>query len=160
MAELPAAYLAYLAKRDAQRADAITGFLASLTDRERALIRDAAVMGYVRGRMHPSSEPHPKDSAVLAEVVDSCLAITDMYPAISTDAKTPYPPSSAWTFEGNYEADKWHGIGSTYLNDEYDQALTDFKQRAENDKQHRKFRMIRADTVCTVVAEYDPDRQP
>lgn len=83
--ELPAAYLAYLAKREQQRADAITDFLASLTDRERALVRDAAVMGYVRGRMRPQDEPHPKDSAVLAEVVDCCLAITDMYPAISTE---------------------------------------------------------------------------
>jgi hypothetical protein len=85
MADLPAPLIAYLAKRDADRADAITGFLASLTDRERALVRDAAVMGYVRGRMHPSSEPHPKDSAVLAEVIGCCLAITDMYPAISTE---------------------------------------------------------------------------
>jgi hypothetical protein len=85
MAELPAALIAYLQQRDAARADAVTTFLASLTDRERALIRDAAVMGYVRGRMHPKDEPHPKDSHVLAEVVAACLDITDMYPAISTE---------------------------------------------------------------------------
>jgi hypothetical protein len=79
---LPAALVRYLEQRDAARAKEVTDFLESLTDRERALIRDAAVMGYVRGRMHPDSEPHPKDSAVLAEVVAACQAISDMYPAI------------------------------------------------------------------------------
>lgn len=83
MAELPAAYLAYLAKRDAQRADAITATLGCLSERELRLVREAAVMGYVRGRMHLEGEPHPKDTAVLAEVIDACLAAPDLYPVIS-----------------------------------------------------------------------------
>ena len=88
---LPEFLISYLEERDAQRVDAVSTVLASLTDRERALIRDAAVMGYVRGRMHPQDEPHPKDSAVLVEVVDACLAITDMYPAINATQEQEAP---------------------------------------------------------------------
>jgi hypothetical protein len=83
---LPDYLVEYLAKRDAQRANAVADVLGALTDRERALVKDAAVMGYVRGRMHPDSEAHPKDSAVLAEVIDACLAHPDLYPAIATVA--------------------------------------------------------------------------
>lgn len=72
-----------LIQRDAERADAIRSFLESLTDRERALLKDVAVMGYVRGRMHPQGENHPKDSAVLAEVIGAALALPDLYPAIA-----------------------------------------------------------------------------
>ena len=83
---MPDALLAYLAQRDAQRADAVDAFLASLTERERRLMREAAVMGYVRGRMHPEGEPHPKDGTVLAEVIDACLAFPDLYPVIAAVA--------------------------------------------------------------------------
>lgn len=90
---LPEPLLAYFAQREAARAEAVTAFLASLTDRERALIKDAAVMGYVRGRMHPQDEQHPKDGAVLAEVVDACLALPDLYPVINLVANTPATPA-------------------------------------------------------------------
>lgn len=80
---LPAALVDYLAQRDADRANAVEEVLTALTDRERALVRNAAVMGYVRGRMHPQDEPHPKDTAVLVEVIDACLAHPDLYPAIN-----------------------------------------------------------------------------
>lgn len=83
---LPSYLVEYLAQRDAQRADAVADVLGSLTDRERALVKDAAVMGYVRGRMRPQSEAHPKDSAVLAEVIDACLAHPDLYPAVAASA--------------------------------------------------------------------------
>jgi hypothetical protein len=83
MADLPEPLFAYLAARDAQRAEAVDAVLASLTERERRLVREAAVMGYVRGRRHPAGQDHPKDSAVLAEVVDACLAAPDLYPVIS-----------------------------------------------------------------------------
>lgn len=80
---IPEALVQYMAERDAQRADAVRAFLDSLTDRERALIRDFAVMGYVQGRMHPQGEKHPKDSHVLALVVDACMAHRDLYPAVN-----------------------------------------------------------------------------
>jgi hypothetical protein len=92
MSDLPEALVTYLVNRDIARADAVYAFLDDLTDRERGLIRDAAVMGYVRGTMHPDGEPHPKDSkvmaAVLAEVIDACHAMPDMYPAINAGPDT------------------------------------------------------------------------
>ncbi|MEU2799027.1 hypothetical protein [Streptomyces sp. NPDC007117] len=68
-------------EKDAQRAEAVTQFLGRLTDREHALIREAAVMGYIQGRRHPDDEEHPKDSAVLRLVIDAALTIPDLYPA-------------------------------------------------------------------------------
>lgn len=73
----------YLAEREAQRADAVSDVLARLTDRERALIKDVAAMGYVQGMRHPQGERVPKDGPILAQVIDACLAFPDLYPAIS-----------------------------------------------------------------------------
>jgi hypothetical protein len=92
-ADLPASLITYLADRDAAHAQAVTDLLDRLTPRERALIRDAAVMGYVRGRMHAQDEKHPKDGAVLAEVVDACLALPDLYPAINAVAQATEEPT-------------------------------------------------------------------
>lgn len=64
-------------------AAAVRDVLTALTDRERALIKDAAVMGYVRGTLHPRGEPVPKDGAIVTEVIDACLAFPDLYPAIN-----------------------------------------------------------------------------
>lgn len=83
MAELPETLIRYVAERDAQRARDVDTILAALTERERRLIREAAVMGYVQGRRHPEGHPHPKDGAVLGLVVDACLAAPDLYPVIS-----------------------------------------------------------------------------
>jgi len=86
MSELiPAFLVGYLAQRDAARTDAVTTFLTSLTVRELGLVKDAAVMGYVRGTMAPKGEPIPKDRAILAEVVDAALAFPDLYPAVNAD---------------------------------------------------------------------------
>lgn len=80
---LPEALARYLTERDVQRADDVRDTLEALTVRERRLVREAAVMGYVRGRMHPESLEHPKDGAVLADVIAACLASSDLYPVIS-----------------------------------------------------------------------------
>ena len=70
------------ARREADR-NAVIG---ALTKREQALIRDAAVMGYVQGTMVPRSRPDggdiPPDGQILASVLDGCLAMSDLYPAI------------------------------------------------------------------------------
>ena len=81
--ELPEPLLAYFAQREQQRAEAVDAVLASLTERERRLVREAAVMGYVQGRRHPADVDHPKDSAVLSLVIGECLANRDLYPVIS-----------------------------------------------------------------------------
>lgn len=80
---LPDFMVNYLAERDAQRASAVDDFLARPTPRERALFHDAAVMGYVQGLMRDRSEGCPKDSQVMAPVVDACFAFPDLYPAVN-----------------------------------------------------------------------------
>lgn len=80
---LPAHLVDYLVKRDAERASAVNEFLGSLTDRERTLIREAAVMGYAQGHRHPRDEGRPRDSAVLHLVVAACLAAPDLYPSVA-----------------------------------------------------------------------------
>ena len=84
--DLPEQLVTYLTERDAQRADAVTTFLASLTDRERGLFHDAAVMGYVQGLMRDRAEGCPKDSQVMALVADACLALPDQYPTVNAIA--------------------------------------------------------------------------
>lgn len=81
---IPDFLLGYLAERDKQRAEDVRRILTELTPRERSLVKDAAVMGYVRGTMTAEGERIPKDSAILAEVIDACLAAPDNFPAIAT----------------------------------------------------------------------------
>ena len=81
--------LCYLAKREAARAQRVQAFLDSLTDRERALVGDIAVMGYVQGTMHPKDDPLPKRSYVLANVVDACLAFPEQYPVVAGIERCP-----------------------------------------------------------------------
>lgn len=85
MAELPEFLITYMQQRDAERADAVAAFLASLTDRERGLFHDAAVMGYVQGLMRDRAEGCPKDSQVMALVVDACFAFPDLYPTVNAE---------------------------------------------------------------------------
>lgn len=80
---LPPELVTYFAAREAARAEAVNAFLASLTERERRLMTEAAVMAYVHGCQHPQGAEHPKDSAVLAGVIDACLAMPDLYPTIA-----------------------------------------------------------------------------
>lgn len=68
------------------------------------------------------------------------------------------PTSHTWTFEVCYDGDKWHGCGPTYddsvFGNAHETAREDFQHRAENDKQRRRFRMIRATTTYVVEAEH------
>jgi len=86
---LPESLISYLAARDAQRANRVADFLASLTDRERGLVHDAAVMGYVQGLMRDREEGCPKDSQVMSLVVDACFAFPDLYPTVSAGPVRP-----------------------------------------------------------------------
>lgn len=93
---LPERLVEYLISRDAMRANMVKSFLDRLTDRERALISDIAVMGYVRGSMHPQGERQPKRMPVLAEIISACFSFPDLYPAIdavqnhTTTSKTEF----------------------------------------------------------------------
>lgn len=90
---LPEPLVTYLLNRDAQRVAHVAAVLGALTGRERALVKEAAVMGYVQGMRHPAGEKCPPDRAILAEVIDACLAFPDLYPTLSADpSRAPYIP--------------------------------------------------------------------
>lgn len=90
-APLPESLVRYLAARDAQRADDVKSILDALTLREQRLVMDAAVMGYVRGKMSGRAEPVPKDGAILGEVVDACLTHRDAILREVVDATLAFP---------------------------------------------------------------------
>lgn len=82
---IPENLAGYLAARDRERAQQVGEALGALTPREQALVKEAAVMGYVQGALaagavHPQIPP---DSAVLTEVVGACLAMPDLYPTLA-----------------------------------------------------------------------------
>jgi hypothetical protein len=78
---MDAQILAYFEKRQQMHADERAAVLRGLTKREQQIIRESAVMGYVRGTMAHSKEI-PADSDVLALVIDCCLIFPDLYPAM------------------------------------------------------------------------------
>lgn len=79
---MDAGLLAYFGTRQQQRAGDRNAVLRGLTKREQQLVREAAVMGYVRGKMAHDKEI-PGDSDVLALVIDCCLVFPDLYPAMN-----------------------------------------------------------------------------
>lgn len=83
--ELPEQLIAYYAKREQQRAAAVTAFLDGLTEYERGLFIDAAVMGYVRGSMHPQGVDIPLNKPIVADVVNACFAHNDLYPFVNAE---------------------------------------------------------------------------
>lgn len=82
-ADLPDALLAYLAQRDDYRARAVAEILSGLTERERLLVKEAAVMGWVQGMRHHDLK-YPGDRQALATVVDACISFPDLYPTITS----------------------------------------------------------------------------
>ncbi|MEU8158138.1 hypothetical protein AB0B94_31170 [Micromonospora sp. NPDC048986] len=82
--ELPDGLLEYFAARERQRAETINKALATLSPYERRLVREAAVMGYVRGAMAGKHrEDVPGDGAILAEVLGACITMGDLYPYLA-----------------------------------------------------------------------------
>lgn len=73
----------YIAERDRQRHEQVTAALDTLTPTQRAVIKAAAVMGYVQGTQAPPGEAIPPDSVILHRVIAACLAMSDLYPAIA-----------------------------------------------------------------------------
>ncbi|QQN79775.1 hypothetical protein [Streptomyces sp. XC 2026] len=86
-AQIPEWLAADIATREAARHDRAAAAFAEATDRERALIHDAAVMGYVQGLIRSREEGAPKDSQVIALVIQECLAFPDLYPAVAALAE-------------------------------------------------------------------------
>lgn len=86
---IPDDIVRYLAERDRQRAEQVRQRWASLTERERALVREAAVMAYVRGVMAAGGTSRdvqiPPDSAVVRTVISACQAMPDLYPTLGKE---------------------------------------------------------------------------
>ncbi|MFF1916142.1 hypothetical protein ACFVYE_32065 [Streptomyces sp. NPDC058239] len=86
---LPEWLIAYMDQRAINRVNAVNSVLADLTERERGLVRDAAVMGYVRGSLHPKGEEIPLDAGIVADVIHACLSRTDLYPTLTGHVPVP-----------------------------------------------------------------------
>lgn len=79
-ADLPPELAAYFETRARQREQEIDARLAELTPRERSLIRDAAVMGYVLGRMDERARVEfPRDTPIMRGVVYAALRDGEHY---------------------------------------------------------------------------------
>lgn len=81
--EIPKGLISYLATMDRYRARQVDAALRARTPDELILMKEAAVMGYVQGMQAGRDVPIPKDSAILRMVIGACLAMPDLYPAIS-----------------------------------------------------------------------------
>ena len=79
---LPEAVVQMVLAGDERRDSEATTMWTHLTDRERALVREAAVMGYVNGVMaeRGNRESIPKDMQILKEVLLACRSMRDQYP--------------------------------------------------------------------------------
>lgn len=85
--EIPPELVTYFKNRKRQRLAEVNETLAAMTRRERRLVREAAVMGFVRGSMFGQMEGPdarlPMDSEMLREVIECCRSMSDLYPVIS-----------------------------------------------------------------------------
>lgn len=81
----------YLAAREAERLADVEDTLRGMNPRERRLVQEAAVMGYVRGVqagrsasvLRNEDAKIPPGSVTLVDVVDACLSMPDLYPTMS-----------------------------------------------------------------------------
>lgn len=76
------ALIDYFAQRAADRLNVVTDTLSTLTERERLLVKEAAVMGWVQGMRH-HNQKIPGDRQVLCTVIDACISFSDLYPTIT-----------------------------------------------------------------------------
>jgi hypothetical protein len=88
-ADIPGWLVSYMDQRATARTSAVNEVLEGLTDRERGLVHDAAVMGYVRGSLHPKGEEIPRDAGIVADVAHACLAHADRYPTLTGYVPVP-----------------------------------------------------------------------
>jgi hypothetical protein len=73
----------YFQRREQQRAEQVRATLAAMTPIEQRLVREVAVMAYVRGRQHGRDGEQPSDAWVLEHVIACCHGMPDLYPIIN-----------------------------------------------------------------------------
>jgi hypothetical protein len=92
----PAELAAYFETRARQREQDIDERLAELTPRERSLVRDAAVMGYVLGRQDERAKAEfPKDTPIQRAVVYAALREDEHYAVLRGIAHQYIEPGDA-----------------------------------------------------------------
>ncbi|MEV5915754.1 hypothetical protein AB0M00_43590 [Streptomyces chartreusis] len=152
---LPEQLVTYLAQREAQRATAVTEFLAKLTPRERGLVHDAAVMGYAQGLMRDRSEGAPRDGETINLVIDACLAIPDKYPTVTGIAR-------ASAHQPVWQVETRRPRGWTHWSPEHDdkaEARAEYESCVARDGHRRAYRLVRSDTTRVIEAQHDPEQQ-
>lgn len=83
----------YMATRDAQELERVNKALEKLSVYEQALVRDAAVMGYVQGLMDGWVRMDcRRDHDIIFMTVRGCLREPDKYPAVSGQRPRPCEP--------------------------------------------------------------------
>lgn len=115
----PPGLLEYFAAREQQRARTVQRALDTLNPYENRILREAAVMGYVRGLMAGRAgveQPGP-DADTVAEVVGACAAMADLYPIIAAAAEGLHYPSP----EFDAYLRRWHNRRNGIDEDEEDE---------------------------------------
>ena len=95
--DLSEPYMRYFAARQQQRRDDFTAAVGRLTAREYALVREAAVMGFVQGHRAAGGgnrEDIPPDLEILYRVVTDAEAMNDLYPTLAALYDEPELPSA------------------------------------------------------------------
>ena len=94
--DFPPELLDYFAARQRQRGERINRVLATLRPFERRVLREAAVMGYVRGAMagraratlgKPRDGDIPTDADILADVIGACMDMDYPYIAAASEGE-------------------------------------------------------------------------
>lgn len=72
----------YLATMDQRRQKRLAEQWGALTEREQKLVREAAVMGFVRGNQLPTGQI-PRDGVITLDVLGAADSFTDLYPTLA-----------------------------------------------------------------------------
>ena len=78
--ELSEALIKYFATREQERNERVERLWATMTKRERHLVREVAIMAHVRAL--PFGERPLPVTTLLVDVLSACLGMPDLYPTI------------------------------------------------------------------------------
>jgi phenylalanine-4-hydroxylase len=83
----------YLRHRNQFRVRRVDAMWEALTEREQALVRESAVMGFVQGvRLAPKTRSEwPRDHETVALVLDAVTSFGDQYPTLNALARSTKP---------------------------------------------------------------------
>jgi hypothetical protein len=151
---LPEFLITYLEQRQADRAERVNALLVSLTKRERALFQDAAVMGYVRGSLHPRDAEIPLNKEILAEVISACFSFPDLYPAVNAGYEEQRQ-TIEYFVQGQQPDGTWEQASSTTADLEFALERLAARRRAQPEFEYR----IARRTTTVLVEAQQPEEE-